>query len=90
MKRIFHRTAGVESIVPTTVDLFPSDPVVLLEKSQSFRNRHLIFPVESTYTAPESLLLPLTGMQRVCHSCECLSWGLSISGRSSKEAGYAE
>lgn len=90
MEIVFHRTAGVESIVPTAVDLFPSDPVVPLKEFQSSRNRHFIFPFELADSAPESLLLTLTGMQRPCHSSECVSQGLSISGRSSKEAGYAE
>ena len=90
MEIVFHRTAGVELIVPPAVDLFSLAPVVPLEKLQSFWNRHLSFPFELEDSAPEFLLLPPTGKQRLCQLLGRLLWGLSISGRSLKEAGYAE
>jgi hypothetical protein len=65
-------------------------PVVLLEKLQSFRNRHLTFPFDLSENAPGSLLPPTRVKQRLCQLSKCRSRRVAISGGPSKEAGYAE
>jgi hypothetical protein len=76
--------------VSPAVDLLLPVPVRPAEKPQSFRDCHLSFPFELTYSAAEPLLPIHIGKQRSCHLCGCLSPGPLLPDVQSEEAGYAE